>query len=167
MTTSMKPKIIISVVVGILVIVVIIFFVQSSSNDVKEENSNSIIQNPISSQDTNDPLTENVDTIKLEAVGTYAGNGTANRTYDGENFIHLVVAKIDPPAVGKFYEGWLVKNGIPISTGKLISEGDDYSLLFTSEVNYSNHNQVVITEETERLGLDGNPETHVLEGNFL
>ena len=103
-------------------------------------------------------------------MGGYTGTGTANRTFNGTNFVHLVIAQLDDPSEGKFYEGWLVKKEPTltfISTGKL-KRGDegDFALLFNSETDYSDYNDVVITEETESLGLDNNPETHILEGSF-
>jgi len=113
---------------------------------------------------------QTVETTELTAVGGYAGTGTANRDYNGKTFVHLVVAQLPNPADGKFYEGWLVQKEPTltfISTGKLEKEGgDDFVLLFTSETDYSNYHDVVVTEETESLGLDDRVETHVLEGTF-
>ncbi|OGD85452.1 hypothetical protein A2164_01070 [Candidatus Curtissbacteria bacterium RBG_13_35_7] len=97
------------------------------------------------------------------------GSGETNRDYNGTTFVHLVMADIADPSVGKFYEGWLVKKEPTldfISTGRLEKQEKEYTLLFTSETDYSDYPQVVITEETESLGLDNNPETHVLEGTF-
>ena len=113
---------------------------------------------------------ETVETTHLTAVGGYTGSGTANRDYNGKTFVHLVVAQLEDPAEDKFYEGWLLQKEPTltfISTGKLEKEGgDDFVLLFTSETDYSDYSDVVITEETESLGLDGKVETHVLEGSF-
>ena len=113
---------------------------------------------------------ETVETTHLTAVGGYTGSGTANRDYNGKTFVHLVVAQLEDPAEDKFYEGWLLQKEPTltfISTGKLEKEGgDDFVLLFTSETDYSNYHDVVVTEETESLGLDDRVETHVLEGTF-
>lgn len=103
----------------------------------------------------------------LSAVGDYTGSGTATNVdnTDGDT-IHEVVASLDEPAEGKFYEGWVVGPSV-ISTGALESEGDgEWSLIFTTNQDISAHDRVVITEETLANGLDGVPEDHVLEGSF-
>lgn len=110
-----------------------------------------------------------VESAQLKAVGTYTGSGTATRSFDGYTFTHTVKAALGDPQQGKFYEGWLVKNPSTkefFSTGRLEKQNNEYVLTFTASQNYLEHNKVVITEETEALGLDGNPEAHVLEGSF-
>lgn len=109
---------------------------------------------------------KNQETTTLKAVGNYKGSATATRsTVDGV-FMHEVTAKLDDPAEGKFYEGWLAGPSV-VSTGKMTKEADgEWSLVFRSEKDMSKHTQVVITEETEADGLDNKPEAHVLEGSF-
>ena len=109
---------------------------------------------------------ENVEKATLAAVGEYEGSGSATRSFTDDTFSHEVVASLDDPAEGKFYEGWLVGSSV-VSTGKLTSEGGgEWSLTFTSEDDLTSHDSIFITEETEANGLDGNPEAHVLEGSF-
>lgn len=109
---------------------------------------------------------KNQETTTLKAVGNYKGSATATRsTVDGV-FMHEVTAKLDDPAEGKFYEGWLAGPSV-VSTGKMTKEADgEWSLVFRSEKDMSKHTQVVITEETEADGLDNKPEAHFLEGSF-
>lgn len=110
-----------------------------------------------------------VETAKLLAVGNYKGSGTATRSFAGTTFTHNVRASLSDPVKGKFYEGWLVKKKPTLtffSTGRMTKEGDVYVLTFIASQNYPEHKDVVITEETESLGLDGKPEAHVLEGSF-
>lgn len=108
------------------------------------------------------------DSTELEAVNGYSGTATATREFDGTEFSHTVTATTDPPAEGKFYEGWIV--GGPdgfISTGKLEQdEQQDWTLVFLSQENKQEYERIVITEETEADGLDNKPETHVFEGSF-
>jgi hypothetical protein len=105
----------------------------------------------------------------LQAVGEFSGEATATRSYDGQLFEHQVIATLDDPAEGKFYEGWLVKSKPSLSffsTGKMVKQSNKYYLKYTNNINKSDFNEVVITLETESLGLDGKPEAHVLEGEF-
>ena len=109
------------------------------------------------------------ETARLNAVGNYSGSGTATRSYDGESFSHSVIAILGSPSEGKFYEGWLVKKTPEltlVSTGKLTQDGETFVLTFNSGQNYTDYKDIVVTEETASLGLDGNPEAHVLEGSF-
>jgi hypothetical protein len=105
----------------------------------------------------------------LESVGDFSGSGIATRNYDGGNYAHTVTAQLADPSADKFYEGWIVRS-LPfkfISTGQLNKSVDgSYVLEFSSNEDYSNYNKVVITQETKSLGLDNNPEAHVLEGSF-
>lgn len=110
-----------------------------------------------------------VDTVTIKAVGDYSGSGVATRIFANGVFTHTVSAKITDPVSGKFYEGWLVNMSLTpkfFSTGKLKKENGEYKLTFTDNKYYTKYNDIVITEETEVNGLDGVPESHVLEGTF-
>ncbi|EKE19882.1 MAG: rhodanese-like protein [uncultured bacterium] len=104
--------------------------------------------------------------VEIKAVGKYAGNALASRSFLDGKFTHKVVAKIADPAPSKFYEGWLVKGTSFFSTGKMMKEGDTYILNFNEAKDSRDYKKIVITEETEAQGLDGKPEAHVLEGEF-
>lgn len=133
-----------------------------SANDAQMETSQSDLDDAaVDALDEPQPTEE----TQLVAVGGYEGSGTATRTISGD-FLHEVVAELGPPADGDFYEGWLVGPTV-VSTGPLIDEGGGmWSLVFGNEDDLSQHNQVVITEETADNGFDGIPEDHVLEGSF-
>jgi cytoskeletal protein RodZ len=128
----------------------------------EERNSQSM---PIDETSTPVDEAQPIEEITLMAVNGYDATGTATRTISGE-YIHSVIAQMDEPAEGKFYEGWIVGPTV-VSTGKLVQEvPGEWSLVFSDGENYERHTQVVITEETEANGLDNIPETHVLEGQF-
>lgn len=156
------------IVALIIVLAAIFIFTQNKTTDIQTQETGEQLPDELQTNETVEE--ENVETIELTVVGGYTGSGSANRTFNGANFVHLVIAQLDDPTEGKFYEGWLVRKKPSLtfmSTGKLerADEGD-FVLLFNSETDYSDYNDVVITEETESLGLDNNPETHVLEGTF-
>ena len=105
--------------------------------------------------------------VSLSALEGFEGEGTAQRSFVDGNFSHSVSALIEDPKEGKFFEGWLVKGPNDFfSTGRMEKEDGIYVLRYDSSENKYDYPRVVITEETESLGLDGNPETHVLEGTF-
>ena len=104
--------------------------------------------------------------VEIKSVGDYNGSALSTRSFLDGKFKHMVKAKISDPAEGKFYEGWLVKGTSFFSTGKLIKSGEFYRLGFESDDDSRDYKSIVITEETESDGLDGKPETHVLEGEF-
>lgn len=109
------------------------------------------------------------ETTNLVAVGRFVGDGsgTATRQIKEGKLIHTITAELSIPEVGKFYEGWLVKGSEFFSTGKLfLKEDGTYFLEYKDAEDKSSYSEVVITLETEANGLDGIPETHVLEGEF-
>ena len=114
------------------------------------------------------PSTAVLEETNLVAVNDFTGSGTASRSYDN-TFSHSVITNLVTPPSDKFYEGWLVTTTTPIdffSTGKLITMDSGYGLDYSSNENWPDHNQVVITLETKSMGLDNKPELHVLEGVF-
>ena len=100
---------------------------------------------------------------ELAGVGDYAGSGIATRAYENGNFSHAVLADLPDPAVGSFYEGWLVSGPKFISTGRMRIAKGGWILEFDSAIDYSDYNGVVITLEKT---ADKLPEDHVLEGTF-
>lgn len=104
--------------------------------------------------------------IGLKAVGEYQGSALASRSYLEGEFEHRVIADINDPPSGKFYEGWLVDGDKFFSTGAMKKENGKYILIYTSNEDSRAYKSVVITEETLSAGLDNKPETHVLEGAF-
>lgn len=104
--------------------------------------------------------------VGLEAIDPYTGSGVATRGFRDGEFVHTVTADIEDPAAGKFYEGWLVRGSSFFSTGRMERDGESYTLRYVSPEDARDYVRVVITEETESLGLDGNPEAHVIEGSF-
>lgn len=124
---------------------------------------------PLGSEGVENPQQAEVAT--LHPVGSYTGGGSATRSFNGQTYIHHAEAKVGSPSAGKFYEGWLVDKSPSLrffSTGRLNfnERAGFYVLVFKAKQDYPEHNDVVITEETEAQGLDGKPEAHVLEGSF-
>lgn len=139
-----------------------------------EEVATTETQAPIESEPINEtsmPAEEQVErtrvaTAELTAVNGYIASGSAERWSADMLYMHEVIAELPELPAGKFYEGWLVGETV-VSTGRLENElPGEWSLVYSSEEDLFNHNQIVITEETEANGLDGIPEIHVLEGSF-
>lgn len=104
--------------------------------------------------------------VKLKAVGDYQGSAMATRSFLDGKFEHVVIAGINDPAPGKFYEGWLVDGAKFFSTGEMKKDNGRYILTYSSNEDSRSYKKVVITEETLSEGFDNKPETHVLEGDF-
>jgi len=176
--------------IGIIIVVLIgagaWLFSGAPAGEIEEERE---LDGAIEVRDTNDVMvkdevtesvTEEVSTVpaaevgeavRLAAIPPYEGTGVANRSFVDGVFTHVVAADLPAPAAGKFYEGWLVHKTASgpqfFSTGKLDSSGGAaWTLVYSASQDYPDHNDVVITEETEANGLDNKPEAHVLEGTF-
>jgi hypothetical protein len=167
----MNKKIFLAIAIAAVLGLGTFFFVNNNS-DEETATVNQVASVPSSQQsETSQPANEvtapEVEEIALLGVEGNTGSGTATRTVEGE-YIHTVTAKVEDPAEGKFYEGWIVVNSNDfISTGELVKETEgEWSLTFTSSEDLSNYTNVVITEETSANGLDNIPEDHILEGAF-
>lgn len=102
----------------------------------------------------------------LVAIDGSSSSGAAARQLSGSLFKHTVSADLPAPTADKFYEGWIVGSSV-VSTGELKQVGDRWELAFSGQqALFNNLDKVVITLETKASGLDGNPETHILEGSF-
>lgn len=95
------------------------------------------------------------------------GSGLGYKFVEGGRMYHAAQARLEDPAEGTVYEGWLVQPE-PLrffSTGvmELNSQGE-WALEFERDGDYASYTQVVITEETV---VDETPERHILEGTFF
>lgn len=107
-----------------------------------------------------------VATAELRAVGEFTGSGTAERWEQDGLYMLEVIAELDQPPEGRFYEGWIVGPSV-ISTGMLTDEGSgQWSNSFQSGESLFSYNKIIITLETSANGLDDIPEDHALEGSF-
>lgn len=114
-------------------------------------------------------IPEDVDKAELKDVSGGNTSGIATRKFENNRFTHTVLADLPNPDQGTFYEGWLVKGEVGqenftlISTGRIKLAKGGWTLDFNSTINYSDHNNVVITLEKV---ADKTPEKHILEGSF-
>jgi hypothetical protein len=106
---------------------------------------------------------EDVDKAQLRDITGGTSSGMAIRIFEDGKFKHMVLADLPEPVTGVFYEGWLVKDNDFFSTGKMRIAKGGWILEFESNVDYSDYNKVVVTQE---LIDDENPETYILEGEF-
>lgn len=72
--------------------------------------------------------------------------------------------KVDAPGEGFFYEGWLVCNKKPYSTGELFLEDGYYNNWFSSKDLPENCQKYVLTIEPD--DNDPAPADHVMDGKF-
>ena len=151
------------ILIVILVVVVFVFF----NREGREAVAPGITQAPTPTA-TPEVMGQIRKQGELKDVSGGSGSGMAQILYENEKFTHSVIALIPDPAVGKFYEGWLVKRegGKVInffSTGKMTKEGGAYILNFEDTKDYPEHNSVIITLEAVD---DKKPEKHILDGDM-
>jgi hypothetical protein len=119
------------------------------------------------SEDSIGPTVLEPEKIKLADVSGGEGQGSANRIYSSNKFIHTITAQLSDPVNGSFYAGWLINlssaNQETISTGKLEKNGTDYYLEFISKTDYSLYNKVIITLQDQE---NSQPGKSILEGQF-
>ena len=108
-------------------------------------------------------IPEDVDKAELRDVMGTTSSGIATRKYETGLFTHEILVDLPDPDGGEFYEGWLVKEGDVVYTGKFRVAKGGYVLEYSNTKDLSDYNEVVVTLEKKDDKL---PETHVLEGNF-
>src|SRR3989344_8613432 len=161
-----RRDIIIGAVILILVVGAVLWF---KGKGVKEVSTPTPISEEEIKSRFNLTIPEDVEKSQLKVVSGGNGSGISTRKYEAGRFTHMVLVDLPDPAVGTFYEGWLVRgkmgdaNFAYISTGRMRVAKGGYLLEFNSGTNYSDYTGVVVTVEKVN---DKTPETHVLEGSF-
>ena len=170
-------SILVGVVVVIIVILIVIFFVRRSQN----ENSNLVNSNIPFPQATsafesqlqnNFGITVPSSAVKANLVDVTGGNQMGLATFDkqslpdgklsGQND-YTVIANLEDPATGYFYEAWLANNTDVIPLGQLNIAKGGWLLDYTTPKDLTDHKKVWITLESVN---DNTPEKHILEGSF-
>ncbi|MFV1917105.1 MAG: hypothetical protein ACC618_01280 [Patescibacteria group bacterium] len=160
------------IVIGLVILAVlggVIYF--RSRSETPEELQ---VPQTLSTEDTIEEkfglqIPEDVDKTELKDVSGGTASALATRKFEADAFTHAVLADLPDPDPGTFYEGWLARGnqGDPdfniLSTGRMRIAKGGYLLEFQSSTDYSDHPNVVITQEEV---ADNVPEKHVLEGSF-
>ena len=99
-------------------------------------------------------IPDNVDSIELKDVSNGSGRGVATK--------NEVLADLDDPEAGYFYQGWLENGGEPVSIGKLqVAKGG--WLIEYNKAEYSAYKKIIISLEKN---FDSKIEKRILEGSF-
>lgn len=146
------------IIIGVLIIWGIFSLVSNNSGDIT----------PIGDTVTSIKDDSNVLVANLIAVDGSQSSGTAYVVREGGKLTHLVEASMPDPAPDNSYEGWLVNVSTSpfqfFSTGVMSRNGEGvWTLEYSVDNEYPDHNRVVITEETV---VDEIPEDHIIEGDF-
>ncbi|HWA52379.1 MAG TPA: anti-sigma factor [Patescibacteria group bacterium] len=166
--TSSTRNILVGVVVIIIVILFAVFLIRRNQTN-NLINTNSALPTPVA---TFNPTLPNNFGITVPSGATTANlhdvtgsNQMGLATLDTSNGLnkYTIVANLNDPSAGYFYQAWLVNGTNYISLGKLSVTKAGYLLNYNSPVNISDHKVVWITLEKV---FDATPETHVLEGSF-
>lgn len=108
-------------------------------------------------------IPEDIEKTKLEDVKGGEAMGIATRKFEEDEFEHTVTASLPDPEPGKFYQGWLGKDGELVPSARLVKKKGGWVLSFTDQEDKTDFNRVVITLEEKDDDL---PEERVLEGEF-
>ncbi len=97
------------------------------------------------------------------------GSGLATRRVENGRLEHTVLAELPDPAVGEFYQGWLIRgqegdeNYDVVKTSRMRLAKAGFVLDYVVNQDLLDHNRVLISRE--RVD-DSNVETAVLQGEF-
>jgi len=170
-----------TVLVAVMVIGIVggffIFGSTSADGEGIDIVDDALAQNSIDETDSDivENQASNTDQISLTYVGEESGgfSGISRRGSNDGIFSHVIVADLPDINLDEFvYEGWLVRPGLSefFSTGELFKRADGkWGLVWEiredeSKVEVQDYSRVIVTLESK--DGDGNPEEHILEGQF-
>lgn len=166
--TDRTRNVLIGVVFVIVIILVTIFLVRRRGSE-KLITVNSPLPTPVSTFQEN--LKENfgitvpVSATKADLHDVSGGNQAGIVTKDSENgqSVYTVIANLEDPNPGYFYQAWVVKDSDYVSLGKLELAKGGWMVTLRTSRDLSDHKTVWVTQEKT---FDNVPEKHVLEGSF-
>lgn len=147
------------VIIGFIIIAAVIFgaYYYKNSKNPKLDTLNTPVEIGFRSELENSfkyDIPEGVDSVELKDVSGGTGRGIATK--------NEVLADLDDPEVGYFYQAWLENGGEPVSIGKLqIAKGG--WLIEYNKTEYSDYKKIIISLEK---GFDSKIEKRILEGSF-
>ena len=163
------------ILVGIAVLVIILLGIYLIRRNQTASFVSSPLPSPVSQFEQELQKNFNIvipdNAVKADLKDVSGGNGMGLATYENQNakFDYTVLANLEDPAKGYFYQAWLVRGNLgdsnyeAISLGILSLEKGGWLTNFQSAKDLSDHKKVLIT--LERIN-DLKPETHILEGSF-
>lgn len=160
--------ILIGLVVVIIIILIAIFIIRRRQTPAITTN-NLPFPTPVSSFEqnlqNNFGITVPSTAIKANLNDVTASNQTGLATSDkeGNQNVYTVIANLNDPTPGYFYQAWLVNGNDYIPLGKLDIAKGGWIVNYTSARDLSDHKAVWVTLEKTN---DPTPEKHVLEGSF-
>jgi len=145
-------------VIGLIVLVALIsgaLFIRNSRKD-KLAVTTPTIEQKVTEKFGGLTIPSDVDKADLTDVSGGTGLGIATRKFANGRFELTVLADLPNPTTGSFYKASILKDNSSISIGSLRIAKGGYLVDFTSQIDYSDYNKVVVT-------LGGKT---ILEGSF-
>lgn len=158
------------IVIGIVILAALVGLIYIRQKRQEEQNVPETLSIQDKIEDTfNLQIPEDVEKAELSDIGGGDASGIATRKYEEDKFSHTVLADLPDPEAGAHYGSWLVKGEEGeddyslIFTGRLRTAKGGYLLEFESGIDYSDHDQVLVTQEKV---ADNVPEKRILQGEF-
>ena len=160
------------IVIGLVMLVLIagvIYWRQRNQNSEELKVPETLSSEESFEQKFNLQIPDDVDKADLKDVSGGTSSGFATRKFENDLFTHSVLADLQDPETGKFYEGWLLKGNegeegySVVSSGRLTLAKGGWMLELRSQNNLSDYTKVLVSleEKSDRL-----PEKNILEGSF-
>lgn len=159
-----------NIIIGIVFVIIILLLVVYLARKRQADSTLptfSPIPTPVTSFESqiknNFGLTLPVNAVKADLKDVTGGNQVGLATFDSSNNTYTILANLETPVIGYFYQAWLTNNSDAISLGQLSLAKGGWLTNFKSNKNITDHKQVLIT--LEKIS-DTTPEKHILEGSF-
>lgn len=168
MNKDKTRDVLVGVAVLIIFILIAIFLIRRNPN-TSVSDLNSPLPTPVSAfqqnLQNNFGITVPSSALKSDLKDVTGANQIGLVTLDktSGNNIYTVIANLENPASGYFYQAWLVNGNDTISLGKLVVAKGGWLVNYTTSKDLSDHKSVWVTLEKTN---DNTPEKHILEGSF-
>jgi hypothetical protein len=160
---------VILVVVAVIIVILIAIFLIRRRAEQNLINVNSPLPTPVSTfqenLQNNFGITVPNNATKVDLHDSKGGSQAGLFTFEkqGSIYIYTVIADLEEPQEGYFYQAWLVKDGDSVSLGKLSLAKGGWMTDYSTSVDLSDHKTILITLEKT---LGNTPHDKVLEGSF-
>ncbi len=162
-----RREAIIGGVVFVLIILLVIFLIKRRNDAIVPVNSPIPTTVSVYEQElqNNFGITVPDSAIKADLKDVSGGNQVGLVTLDKQNNqnVYTVLANLEDPAQGYFYQAWIVNGSNTVSLGQLNIEKGGWLVNYTTLKDLSDHKSVWVTLERYN---DSTAEKHILEGSF-
>lgn len=157
------------IVIGLVILILVVLGIYFLSHRKPTLPPSNPVPTPVSKFEQNLENTFNIkvpdNVVKADLKNTTDGTsqGVTTQDYQNGKYSYTVIADLEDPQPGYFYQAWLVNGNDTVLMGTLYQGKGGWMVTLDTPKNLNDHKTVWVTLEKVN---DKNPEKHILEGSF-